>query len=319
MLGLTCLPAKIYETLYPYKSYFRCSQTRHFVLFCWLLMMLALSQGKGCLKELSRLMPERLKYWSLLRFARSNYWDEEELVSAFSSDLLRILPPPSDRVIHLISDKSLKPKRGLLHPFGRHTRSSKNAKLEFGFEFVLLIVSWDKYRIPVKVGLIDPARKGHQNILFREFLDEFELPDWVKQVVVEADSGFAANETFKLLHKKRYGYVFSVSRTRKFEDGKSLRDFVKHLPRSKYRRVKSIKPDGRRCDYWIYQSRKRIHNLGEVTILLSKKRLNSAPNKTKIFVTNLSELSAGQILSYYARRWAIEIMFRELKSELHFG
>jgi hypothetical protein len=29
---------------------------------------------------LSRLMPERLKYWALLRFARSGYWDESELV-----------------------------------------------------------------------------------------------------------------------------------------------------------------------------------------------------------------------------------------------
>lgn len=121
------------------------------------------------------------------------------------------------------------------------------------------------------------------------------------------------------MHEKKYGYVFSVSRTRKFEDGKSLRDFVKHLPRSFYRRVKSVKPDGRRMDYWTYKTCKRIHNLGEVTILLSKKRLNSAPNKTKIFVTNLSELSAGEILSYYARRWAIEVTFRELKSELHFG
>jgi hypothetical protein len=61
---------------------------------------------------------------------------------------------------------------------------------------VLLIASWDKYRIPVKVALTDPEIKGHQNILFRKFLSEFEVTCWVKQVVVEADSGFAANETF---------------------------------------------------------------------------------------------------------------------------
>lgn len=319
MLGLTCLPPKIYETLYPYKSYFRCPQTRHFVLFCWLLMMLVLCHGKGRVTELSRLMPKRLKYWACLRFVRSGYWDEQALIGALSVDVLRMLPPPADGVLHLIGDKSLKEKRGLLHPFGRHTRSSKQARLECGFEFVVVIASWGKYRVPVKVGLIEPEITGHQNSLFRQLVDEFAVPAWVTQVIVEADAGFAANDTFKLLEEKEYGYVFAAARTRKFADGKYLSDFVKHLPRTTYRRVKSVKPDGKRRDYWLYLTRKRIHNLGDVTILLSKKRLNDGPQKTKIFVTNLREATAGEILSHYARRWGIEIMFKELKSELHFG
>jgi hypothetical protein len=40
MLGLTCIPEKIYDFLYPIKAHFRCSQARHFMLFCWLLMLL---------------------------------------------------------------------------------------------------------------------------------------------------------------------------------------------------------------------------------------------------------------------------------------
>lgn len=319
MLKLTCLPAKIYETLYPYKSHFRCKQTRHFVLFCWLLVALCLDRGKGRVKELSDLMPDRVKYWALLRLLRSGYWNEQELIEGFSTDLLRMLPAPADGRLHLIGDKCLKDKRGKLHPFGHQTKSSKYAKAEFGFEFVLMIASWEKFRVPVGLRLIDPDIKGHQNILFREMVAEFKLPAWVKQLVVEADAGFAANETFKMLDEKRYFYVFAVARTRKFEDGKYLSDFVKHLPRKVYRRVKSVKADGRRRDYWIYKCRKQIHNLGEVTIILSKKRLNDGPKKVKIIVTNLADATAGEILSYYARRWGIEVTFKELKSELHLG
>jgi hypothetical protein len=284
-----------------------------------LLVALCLHKGKGRLKDLSSLMPDRLKYWALLRLLRSGYWNEQELIESFSTDLLRILPAPADGRLHLIGDKCLKDKRGKLHPFGHLTRSSKYAEVEFGFEFVLLIASWGKFRIPVGFRLIDPEIKGHQNILFREMVKEFRLPSWVKEVVVEADAGFAANATFKLLDKKGYYYVFAVARTRKFEDGKFLSNFVKHLPRNQYRRVKSVKPDGKRRDYWIYRCQKRIHNLGEVTIILSKKRLNDGPKKTKIIVTNLEEATAGEILSCYARRWGIEVTFKELKSELHLG
>jgi len=36
-------------------------------------------------------------------------------------------------------------------------------------------------------------------------------------------------------------------------------------------------------------------------------------------VTNLTKASAGAILSIYARRWGVEVLFKELKSGLHLG
>ncbi len=58
---------------------------------------------------------------------------------------------------------------------------------------------------------------------------------------------------------------------------------------------------------------------GCVTIVLSKQRRNSGPKKTKIIVTNLRGVSPGEILSHYARRWGVEVTFKELKSGLHLG
>jgi hypothetical protein len=184
---------------------------------------------------------------------------------------------------------------------------------------VLLIASWGQFRVPVALGLIDPQRRGHQNILFRQLLKDFVPPAWVRQVVVVADAGFAANETLRLITAQKYTDVLAMPRTRKFTDGKYLRDLVHHLPKSCYYRRASTKPDGRRQDYWVFRRCATLHKLGDVTIVLSKKRRNDGPKGVKIIVTNLSEASAGAILSIYARRWGIEVTIKELKSGLHLG
>ncbi len=222
-------------------------------------------------------------------------------------------------MLHIVGDATLKGTRGEQHPLRRVARINEHAQYCFGFEVVLLIASWERFRVPVAVAVIDPQQQGHQNKLFRQMLEEFVPPGWVQQVIVEADAGFAATETLKLIEQIGYGYVFAVARTRKFSDGRHLKDLVQHLPRIAYRRVKSVKPDGRRRDYWVYACRRKLHGLGEVTILLSKQRRNYGPKRTKIIVTNLRGVSAGDILSHYARRWGVEVTFKELKSGLHVG
>jgi hypothetical protein len=91
----------------------------------------------------------------------------------------------------------------------------------FGFEMVLLIASRG-HRVPVAICAMDPHRKGQQNIIFRRMLRKYVPPGWAGAVVVEADAEFAANRTIKLINKKKYGYVFAMSRTRKFRDGKVI-------------------------------------------------------------------------------------------------
>jgi len=88
---------------------------------------------------------------------------------------------------------------------------------------------------------------------------------------------------------------------------------VQHLPKSCSSRRASHTPDGCRRDYWVFTRRATLHNLGDVTIVLSKKRRNEGPKKVKIIVTNLTQASAGAILSIYARRWGVEI------SQPHYG
>jgi DDE family transposase len=184
---------------------------------------------------------------------------------------------------------------------------------------VVLVASWNGFRIPIRIATLDPERKGHQNILFRQMLKDFEAPAWVREIVVLGDAGYPANETLKLIEELGWTYVFAMPRTRKFTNGKYVRDLVQHLPKSRYRRRATYKPDGRRQDYWIYLRHAELHQLGDVTMVLSKKRRNFGPNRVKIIVTNLLDVSASAVITQYSRRWGVELVIKELKGGLHLG
>lgn len=214
-----------------------------------------------------------------------------------SAEVLVTLPPPADGRLYLVGDLPLKDKRGEHQPLGRLTRQSQFAAYGFGSEVLLVLACWGHYRIPVGCVVLDPAEKGAPNQHCRRLVREFPLPQWVREVLVVADAGFAASATFRQLEEQGYKYVFAAARPRKFTDGKSRRDFVRQLPKSCYRRVKTTKPDGRRREYWIHASRKVVHGIGAVTISLSKTRRNNGPQQTKIIVTNLDAATPGALLS----------------------
>jgi hypothetical protein len=224
MWRVTCLPRTVYDVLYPFKPFFRCSQARHFVIFCWLMVAIIRDPGAGTLS--------------------------------------------------LIGDTTHKPKRGKQHPLGHMTHHSKSSPYFFGFGMVVLVASWNGYRIPIKGATIDPERKWHQHIVFRQMLRDFEPPSWVREIVVLGDAGSPSNLTLTLIKKRGWTYVFAMPRTRKCTNGTYVRDLVHHLPTSRYRRRATYKPDGRRQDDWIFLRHAALHQRGDVTIVLAKKRRN---------------------------------------------
>jgi hypothetical protein len=281
--------------------------------------MLILDTGKATLVHLSHLVPSSIRYWALRRLIASGQWDAAGLIQDMAQVTLALLTPPADGVLYLCADKTLKSKRGQKHPLAHKTRMNEYAGFTFGFEMLLLLASWGRYRVPVRLALIDPKHKGHPHILLRQMLRDFVPPPWAKQVVILADAGMAANLTFQLIQRKGYGYVFAIARNRKLTAGQQVRDCVRHLPKSRYRRLASYKPDGRRADYWVYSRPASLHHVGDVTMIFSKPRRNQGPKKTKILVTHLTQAKTSEILSIYARRWAVELTFKEIKGGLHLG
>ena len=147
---------------------------------------------------------------------------------------------------------------------------------------VLLVAQWGRLRLPVACEVLDPKRKGHQNILFRQMLRRFKAPAWCKRVVVLADAGFASRSNLRMIQRLNWHFVFALARTWKLADGTHLRDLAAHLPKSRYRRIASYTPEKRRRDYWVFVRRAKVKILGDVTVLLSKRRRNDGPKHVKL-------------------------------------
>jgi hypothetical protein len=105
-----------------------------------------------------------------------------------------------------------------------------------------------------------------------------------------------------------------------FANGQSLQDLVTHLPQKFYHRCwVPLDEPGRRRTYWTYTKQACLRHVGNVTIMLRKKRHNDGPKQTKILVTNLPDAPSRQVVDVYRRRWSVELLFNERKGVTGLG
>jgi hypothetical protein len=304
---------------------------RHHLIFCWLIVMQIVASGPKTLTGLSQSAPGFITEWRFRRLLAAGYWSLKVLLHWFAEETIKSLPAPENHVLYVIVDGSKKDKRGLKNPAAQKGRLNEHRAWFFGIKFVVLLVAWEDYRIPVDFQIVLP--KGHpdyrkENELFRHLLSHFQPPGWANWVIVVGDAAFAAKNNMKLIQARdnadpqsRWGFVFAIARTWKMADGKSLKNLVRHTPHSCYRRtwIPRLPDHKRRKTFWIFEKHTRLRHLGDVTVVLTKKGRNVGPEKTKLLVTNLLELTGRQVIDIYQRRWAVEILFKELKSGVGFG
>jgi len=306
-------------------------KSRHRLILCWLVFMQALYPGRKTLEELARWTPAQITVWRFRRLLKASYWNVHVLVEWWVQEALNTLPPPKDGTLFLVGDGSEKPKRGTRNPLAQKGRKSEHHPWFFGIRFALLIVNWDVYRFPVAFRLIRP--KTHpayqpENALFREMVGRFVPPPWAKQVIVEGDAAYGSQDNMKMVIQRdaddparRWGFVFAIARTWKTVEDKAIKDLVTHLPRKYYQRIRVPRlPGSKGCKtFWVYSTRLCLRHIGDVTVVLSKRGRNIGPKHTKILVTNLDEWIPRQVVSAYQRRWPVEQINRELKTDLGLG
>jgi hypothetical protein len=306
-------------------------KNRHRLILCWLIVMQALYPGRKTLAELARWMPPEVTAWRLRRVLKASYWNLHMLVTWWAHEALSTLPPPEDGVITLTGDSSDKPKRGTKNPMAQTGRKSQHDPWFFGIRFALLIVSWDVFRLPVAFRLIRP--KSHpqyrtENALFRDMVNGFTPPTWARVVIVEGDAAYGSHDNMQMVMQRNtddpdrtWGFVFAIARTWKTSEGKALKDLVTHVPRKYFHRtwVPRIPVANGRKTFWTYSKRLCLRHVGDVTVVLSKTGRNVSPKHTKILVTNLPEVTPRYVVFAYQKRWAVEQINRELKSDLGMG
>ena len=295
---------------------------RHHLIFCWTLVLILVYQDKATLTGLARFGPKHICEWHLRRFLYAGYWCWRVLLSRLVDSVLAVLPPPEDGVVYVIGDGTYKDKTAKKHPLVKKGRLTSYGPYLFGLQIVLLMIGWGNYRIPVDMEIVRP--KGHldhhsPNALFRQMLRRFQPPRWAKRVIVLADAEFPSKETLKLIQERKFFFVMSLARTWKFEDGHSLKDLVTHIRKDCFTKTWFINSQARRRVYWAYLKKTRLRHIGDVTVVLSKKRRNSGPKATKILVTNLPEVNRRTVIALYSRRWNVELLIKELKGATGMG
>jgi hypothetical protein len=226
-------------------------------------------------------------------------------------------------VCYVVVDSTLKGKTGQQPPFAKKGRLNEYAAYIFGLQMVIVMLQWGNYRIPVAFDIIrrkEDPRYRSENRLLRWRLVRFRQPAWAKAVVVVAEAAFASNGNVKLIQRRGYFFVIAFARTWRFENGRTMKDLVTHLPKPHYRRCwVPLDEPGRRRTSWTLTKRACLRHIGDVTIILSKKRRNDGPKATKILVTNLPDVRARQVVDVYRRRWSVELLIKEVKGATGLG
>ena len=321
MIRMTRLPEEVTRLLAPLKPYF---SYRHYLVFCWLLVAHLVCFEKATLQGLARSLPSQVAAWHLRRLLAAGRWQWARVLEWLVTQALRAFPPPKDGVLYLVVDSTLKNKRTKKNPLAKTGRLNEYAPYTVGLHVVILLAQWDVYRIPLAFRLVKPkGSPGYQseNALFREMLQDVVLPAWCKQVVVVADAAYPSRANLQAIQARGWYFVIAFPRTWKLANGQHLRDLVTHLPLHHYRqvRVPLVVPSACRRVFWTFAKRAELRQVGDVTVVLSRRRRNESPRHTKLLVTNLPQATAHLTVALYLRRWPVELCIKELKGVVGLG
>jgi hypothetical protein len=321
MIRMTRVPEEVTHLLAPLKP---CFSYRHHLVLCWLLVAHLVCFGKATVQGLARYTPRHVAAWHLRRLLAAGRWPWARVLEWLVSEALAAFPPPRDGVLYLVVDSTLKGKHSKKNPLAKKGRLNEYAPFTFGLHVVLLMAQWDVYRIPLAFRLVKPkGSPGYQseNALFREMLPAVVLPAWCQKVVVVADAAYPSRANLRAIQARGWFFVLAFPRTWKLTNGQYLRDVVTHLPLHHYRqvRVPSVVPSLRRRVFWTFAKRAELRQVGDVTVVLSRRRRNDSPRHTKVLVTNLPQATAPLTVALYLRRWPVELCIKELKGVVGLG
>ncbi len=304
---------------------------RHGRAFRWVILMHIVAPGAKTFANMARFAPSHIMEWHFRRLINAAYWSAKIMMWKLSDHAIATLPQPADGTVYFLADGSVKEKRGKKSPMNQKGKKSKNSYYFFGLKFVVVMLQWDVYRIPLDFEIVKPKTDPdyeNENALFRKMFARFTPPSWACRIIVIGDCAYASKANMKAIIKRNkadkncdWYFVFAIAKTWNMANGKNLKNLATYTPRSCFKQtwISHLTNPNRRKTFWIFRKKARLDHIGDVTIIMSKKGRNFGPKRIKMLVTNLPDVSARTVLCTYQRRWQVEILFKELKSGLGLG
>jgi len=258
---------------------------------------------------------------SFTRFLGESVWTVEEVTETALHQFFQTLRITARDVLFLIVDDSLVKKTGRKIPgCGWHKDHAQNMASVFGHQWVLSALLYKDFLFPLWAKLYHP--KGTRGCgpfqtkftLAQKIIQALALPIPCKLYVL-ADSWYWAKTLVQVCRRCGYHMISQLKSNsvlwihEKKTNVTSLLDLV-----SSYREV-SLFVYGKTKTLRMAKFIGDIKGVGKVAVVVVKEK-----RKKPIYLvcTNI-HLPAIDIIKYYAKRWKIEQMIKDLKQRLGFG
>jgi hypothetical protein len=290
-----------------------------------LVLALLLGVRRAKLTHLAGALPGHTHRTAHGAFLSRSDWDAAELLDTEVHGLLRRMKPRRGEVIYLIIDDTRIPKRGK-RMFGvSKIWDHKQQRYIHGHFVVSAAVLFRGVTLPWRFELWLAKRwAGHSyrksTEIAAEMIRAFDPPKGLK-VRVLFDAFYLSPVVTKACETRGFTW-FSVAgknRTivRTWGVSQKIRDLGPGLLKYRGRPVRMPRSRG-----WakmrIAAVNGRLARTGDVRLVFSK-RPRSVWKTMVAFATNETKLAARAIVSIYEKRWAIEVLFKELRGDLGLG
>ncbi len=258
---------------------------------------------------------------SFTRFLGESVWTVEEVTETALHQFFKTLRITARDVLFLIVDDSLVKKTGKKIPgCGWHKDHAQNMANVFGHQWVLSALLYKDFLCPLWAKLYHP--KGARGCgpfqtkitLAQKIIRSLALPIPCKLYVL-ADSWYWAKTLVLVCRKCGYHMISQLkSNSVLWVHGKKTKVTTLLDLLSSYREV-SLFVYGKTKTLRIAKFIGDIKGVGKVAVVVVKEK-----RKKPIYLvcTNI-HLPAIDIIKYYAKRWKIEQMIKDLKQRLGFG
>jgi SRSO17 transposase len=257
---------------------------------------------------------------SFTRFLGQNVWALEEVVETTLEQFFHTLHIKAHSVLFLIVDDTIIQKSGKKIPGCAWHRDHAQKAYVFGHQWVLSALLYKDFLLPLWAKLYHPkGTKGCGSFqtkitMAKKILQTLRLPIPCK-VYLLADSWYWAKQLAQLCRKYGYHMISQLKSTSVlFMDGKKTKVTTFSSIGSAYREV-SVFVYGKNKTLKIARFVGIIQGLGKVAVVVVKEKRK----KTSYLVSTNLHLSALDVVKYYAKRWKIEQMIKDLKQRLGFG
>jgi hypothetical protein len=258
---------------------------------------------------------------SFTRFLGQNVWTVQEVTQIALQQFFCTLHIKAQSVLFLIIDDTLVPKTGNKIPgCAWHKDHAQNMANVFGHQWVLSALLYQNFLLPLWAKLYHP--KGTRGcgpfetkiMLAKKIIKELVLPIPCRLYLL-ADSWYWAKALVRVCRACGYHMISQL---------KSNSALWIHGNKTKVSALLTVVSSYREVSVFLYGKTKKlriarfvgeIKDLGKVAVVVVKEKRK----KPIYLVCTHLHLPAIDVVRYYAKRWKIEQMIKDVKQRLGFG